>query len=529
MAAYPVLIGGRWREAQDSSGSFRAEDPTRKECFGGSFPVSGAADIENALEAGRLAAAVMQKLSPEDLAAFLELYAEEIETRFESLAEMAHRETGLAIRPRLLESELPRTVDQLRKAASATRDRSWRRATIDTENDLRAQLEPLGGPVIIFGPNNFPFAYNPIAGGDFASAIATGNPVIAKAHPSHPNSTRLLAEAAHEALRLSALPKTAIQLIYHTSNELGLRLVSHPATGAVAFTGGRAAGLAIKAAADQAGKPAYLEMSSINPVFILEGALRERMDEIVDQLQESCLSGSGQFCTKPGIVVLPDSQSGRTFAKKLVERFKQRSPEVLLTAHAAENLQRSVEGLIQAGAELLTGGRPLDQGSYGFENTLLQATAEQCLKAPAELQAEAFGNACLLIFCKTSQEMQEIAMLLEGNLTGSIYTDTEGADNADYDRIAPYIRVRVGRLLNDKMPTGVKVSPAMNHGGPYPSTGHPGFSAVGFPTAMLRFAAWRSYDHVRRERLPRELRDENPTGSMWRLIDGQWTQGDVNS
>jgi NADP-dependent aldehyde dehydrogenase len=355
------------------------------------------------------------------------------------------------------------------------------------------------------GPNNFPFAFNSAAGGDFAAAIAAHNPVIAKANTSHPGTTKILAEIAFAAVQETGLPPATVQLIYRTPREVGLELVSHPLVGATGFTGSKTAGLQLKAAADAAGKPIYLEMSSVNPVLVLEGALRERLDAIADEFYTSCTMGAGQFCTNPGFVIVPDSELGRRFVAAAVERFQANPPGVLLGKGGRDGLVEAVSTLRKAGAELLCGGEAAEGPAYRFNNTLLQVSGADFLKNPHELQTEAFGPVSLLVLSGSTGETAEILRHMEGNLTGTVYSDTAGSDDADYKVIEPVLRQKVGRLINDRMPTGVAVSPAMNHGGPYPATGHPGWTAVGIPTSIPRFAALHCYDNVRPERLPAEL------------------------
>jgi NADP-dependent aldehyde dehydrogenase len=426
----------------------------------------------------------------------------------------------------LADVELPRTTSQLRQAAAAARDGSWAMATIDTAANIRSQLAPIG-PAVVFGPNNFPFAFNSIAGGDFAAAIAAGNPVIAKANSSHPGTTRIFAEEAHAAALAAGLPPGTVQLLYRTGHADGERLVSDHRVGATGYTGSRAAGLKLKAAADAAGKPIYLELSSINPVVILPGALAERADDIAGQFTTSCLMGAGQFCTNPGLVLLIKSGESERFVQTLVDRFTAAPVGTLLGRNVESALTKAVASLVTAGAKLLVGGTSGGGKGYSHANTLMSVTGEQFLKQPAALQGEAFGNASLIVLADSVAQAAQILDQLEGNLTGCIYSDTTGKDDAAYEKLAPRLRLKVGRLLNDKMPTGVAVSPAMNHGGPYPATGHPGFTAVGIPAALKRFAVLECYDGVRPDRLPPLLRDKNPTGKTWRLIDGHWTTGDV--
>jgi NADP-dependent aldehyde dehydrogenase len=323
------------------------------------------------------------------------------------------------------------------------------------------------------------------------------------------------------------MPPGTVQLIYRTSHADGERAVADPRTGATGYTGSRSAGLKLKAAADAAGKPIYLELSSVNPVVVLPGALRERSEDMATEFTTSCLMGTGQFCTNPGLVLLVKGAATEEFINHIAQRFQAAPVGTLLSRGVQSSLQASLQVLRNAGAAVVVGDT--DGGGRGCSraNTLLSVSGEQFLRAPEVLQTEAFGNASLLVIADDVDQLGRIIDRLEGNLTGCVYSDTAGSDDADYDRIAPRLRRRVGRLLNDKMPTGVAVSPAMNHGGPYPATGHPGFTAVGVPAALRRFAQLQCFDNVRPHRLPPCLQDKNPKGVMWRYIDGSWTQDDV--
>lgn len=528
MTTHPILLNGAWTPSSQPEGQFHAFNPaTREALTTDAFPVSGWDDLKSLLAAGHAAAAELARILPEQLAQFLDRYADEIENRADALVASAHLETGLPEEPRLAKVELPRTTNQLRLAARAARDGSWRCATIDTTGNIRSVHAPLGGPVIVFGPNNFPFAFNGIAGADFAAAIAAGNPVIAKAHPAHPNTTRLLAEAAVAALEGTGLPPATVQLFYQTSPENGLKLVSHPHTAATGFTGSRTGGLALKKAADEAGKPIYLEMSSVNPLVVLPGALAERGEAIATELHQSCVLGAGQFCTKPGLALVQEGPGSAAFISKLSDLFANTAPGVLFAESGPDNIARAVARFIENGATLLQGGHPAETGAFAFQPTFLTVDAATFLKHPEALQSEAFGTVCLVVTTPDLTSLKRCLTSLEGNLTGSIYSDTAGADDTAASEIEPILRQKVGRLLNDKMPTGVAVSAAMNHGGPYPATGHPGFSSVGVPVSLIRFTALHSYDNVRHARLPKILQNPNPTGSTWRTINGTPTQGNV--
>jgi NADP-dependent aldehyde dehydrogenase len=501
------LIAGSWREA-DATGTFQAANPTTTEPLEEVYPVSSWADCDAALAAAADAARQMRALPGERVARFLEAYADRIEGRADELVAMAHAETALPVSPRLADVELPRTTGQLRQAAAAARSEVWKRPIIDTATNIRSCFGPLG-PVCVFGPNNFPFAFGSMSGGDFAAAVAAGNPVIAKANTSHPGITRLFAEAAQAAAEATEMPAGMVQLLYRTSHADGERLVADPRVGATGYTGSRSAGLKLKAAADAAGKPIYLELSSVNPVVILPGAIAERGEKLAEEFTGSCLMGAGQFCTNPGLIVLLASDDTEQFISQVAGRFEAAPVGTLLSSGTAESLASAIGVLQQAGATLLAGGTPGGGTGFSFANTLLRVGGQKFIDNPEALQSEAFGNASLLVVADDAEQAGAVLDCLEGNLTGCIYSDTAGGDDALYDQLAPRLRPHVGRLINDKMPTGVAVSPAMNHGGPYPATGHPGFTAVGMPTAISRFAMLECYDNVRPHRLPAVLRDEN--------------------
>jgi alpha-ketoglutaric semialdehyde dehydrogenase len=497
----PVLVAGGWVTSQ-SVGEFQPDNPALGTALPEQYPISSRDEVLKLLQAGSEAAAGLRTTSDAKIAEFLEAFAAGIEERAIELVEIAHAETGLPKAPRLKDVELPRTTDQLRQAARIARDGSWRRPVRDAARKIYATLAPLGGPVAVFGPNNFPFAYNGVAGGDFASAIAAHNPVIAKANPSHPGTTRLLAEIAFAGAQAAGLPAATVQMFYHTPNDVGLELVAHPLIGGTGFTGSKPAGLKLKAAADATGKPIYLELSSVNPVLLLEGALRERGDAIADEFFTSGTMAAGQFCTNPGFLIVPATEAGKKFVTAAQTKFAAGPPGTLLAKGVRDGLVGAVAKLQAHGAALLCGGQPLPGPAYRFANTLLQVAGEQFLQHPHALQTEAFGPVALIVMTRDRAQTSAILKHLEGNLTGTIYSDTTGKDDADYAVLEPLLRQRVGRLINDKMPTGVAVSPAMNHGGPFPATGHPGFTAVGIPASIQRFTALHCYDNVRPGRLP---------------------------
>ncbi len=349
----PVLIAGRWRPAV-AQRTFQAENPASGECLPPIYPVSTWDDCEVALAAAAAAARQLRDLPGERLGAFLACLAERLDRCADALAACAQMETGLPASPRLRDVELPRTTSQLRQAARAAVDASWRLATIDTQANIRSWYAPIG-PVAVFGPNNFPFAFGSSSGGDFAAAIAAGNPVIAKAHASHPATTQRLAQQAQAAAEETNMPSGIVQLLYRLEHTDGQRLVADPRLGATAYTGSRAAGLVLKGAAERAGKPIYLELSSVNPVILLPGALAARADQIVDEFTSSCLLGTGQFCTNPGLVLLQGGSAGEAFIAAAAGRFDATPPGVLLSRGVQADLQQSIDILLSAGAQRVFG------------------------------------------------------------------------------------------------------------------------------------------------------------------------------
>ena len=525
MSTQKILIAGQWQDANATS-TFQAVNPTTNKKLGDEFPVSSWKDIDQALDAAADASVQLRGIPAKKIADFLEAYAAGIEAKKDQLSEIASLETALPAPTRLGAIELPRTTNQLRLAANAAAQGTWTLPTIDTATNIRSCHGSLG-PVCIMGPNNFPFAFSAISGGDFAAAIAAGNPVIAKAHPSHPATTKLFAEIALEALKSSGLPLATVQMIYDMSREDGLKLVSDSRIQATAFTGSKQGGLALKKATDSAGKLIYLELSSINPVIFLPGAIAERGEELATEFSGSCLMAAGQFCTNPGLVIVLKNEATETFITQVAQKFNEAAAGTLLNHGVEKGLIAAIKSCRDAGAQLVAGDTVAEDNRCCYSNTLLRVEGDAFLNNSEALQVEMFGNASLIIVAEDASQITKIIDSLEGNLTGCIYSDTQGSDDASYDLIAPVLRSKVGRLINDKMPTGVAVSPAMNHGGPYPSTGHPGFSAVGLPGSIRRFSALHCYDNVRENRLPAVLRDQNPSDQLCRSIDGTWTIDDV--
>ncbi len=522
MALQNVLIDGRWR-ASASAGTFKADNPaTMAPANADEYPISSWADCDAALTAAASAAVALRNVPANQLAAFLE--------RLRS----ANRGRGRRARCPGSRGKRAAGAAALGRSGASAHDkpiapggRRGTRGDLATAHDRHQGRHSFGsraaGADLGLRTEQFPLRVQQRGRRRFCGRHCGRQPGDRQGQHVSPGTSRLLAELAFAAVQHTALPPATVQLLYRTGHEDGARAVADARTGAVGYTGSRRAGLTLKAAADAAGKPIYVELSSINPVLILPGALAERSADLVNEFVTSALMGCGQFCTNPGLTLLIAGEPTEDFIRAVAERFKAAPAGTLLSRSVATSLSSSLQTLRGAGAKVVVGGEPGGGVGYSFSNTLLRATAAQFLAEPEAFQTEAFGNVSLLVVADDEKQLARVIEAMEGNLTGTIYSDRQGADDAAYDRLAPALRTKVGRLLNDRMPTGVAVSSAMNHGGPYPATGHPGFTAVGIPASLRRFAALECYDQVRSHRLPPLLQNANPLGA-WRLIDGSWTQ-----
>ncbi len=519
-SAEQVLVAGSWRAAA-AAGTYQAVDPSSGLDRPAIWPVSGWSDVDEALDAAVSAAAELARLPGDALGGFLDRYAARLEARGADLVALAHAETGLAVKPRLADVELPRTLDQLRQAAAAAREGTWRMAMIDRQKNIRSAAFGLG-PVVVLPPANFPLAYGAVTGGDFAAAIAGGNPVIAKAHRSHPAVSLLAAQEAVAALRETGLPAATVQLLHGVAD--GERLVADPRVGGTGFTGSEHAGKKLFAAASAAGRVIWVEMGSINPVVLLPGALAERGEEIAGELTASVTGSAGQFCTKPGVVFLVDDAAGSAFVRGLAERFAAIAPQVLLGPGGRDRLVAAVTAVRGAGAALVAGGTT-GAGRCTHAPTLLEVPATDLLSRPAELLVEAFGNVTLVVRCRSLEELVRGVECVQGSLGASLYAARDGGDDEAFATIAPALVQRAGRIIENRMPTGLAVTPPMQHGGPWPSAGPAFYSAVGMPWTILRFARRICFDGWTEARLPEIVRDAAPAGRPWRYVDREWTRG----
>ena len=492
------------------------------------FHIATEAEVGRAVELAAQAFPHYRGLTGEARGAFLDRIAEEIVALGDALLELANRESGLPL-PRLT-GERGRTVGQLKMFAALLREGSWVEARIDRalpdrqplpRADLRRMLLPLG-PVAVFGASNFPFAFS-VAGGDTASALAAGCPVIVKAHPAHPGTSELVARAIERAALVTGMPEGVFSMV-HGMKETGLALVRHPKLEAVGFTGSLGAGRALFDAASARPKPipVYAEMGSVNPVFVLPGALKERGEKIAEGLAASVTLGVGQFCTNPGVVVGLQSESLTTFLRTAAERLSAAAPGTMLYPNIQKAFVQGTERLQAAEGVRMETQRPENaaDATRTQANAVLFSTDAAHFVGQHALREEVFGPASLVVACGTPEEMESVADSLEGQLTATVHANAD--DLKRYRGLISILETKVGRLLFNGFPTGVEVSSAMQHGGPYPATSDSRTTSVG-TAAILRFVRPLCYQDCPQELLPTALQDANPL-HIWRLVDNEMTR-----
>jgi NADP-dependent aldehyde dehydrogenase len=489
------------------------------------FEEASLALVDRAVAAAESASQEYRRLSAEARAAFLDSIAEKLES-VSDLLDVAHVETALP--SERLAAERARTTGQLRMFANQVREGSWVNARIDRARpdrkplpkpDIRRMLIPIG-PVAVFAASNFPLAFS-VAGGDTASALAAGCPVVVKAHPAHPATSELAAAAIVNAIKAAGMPPGTFSLIHSTRNEIARALVQRPHIKAVAFTGSLRAGRALvdAAASRRDPIPVYAEMGSVNPVFLLPGALAERAEAIAEGLKNSVTLGVGQFCTNPGLTIGIGNEG--------FERFARRMQQLITDAPAGRMLYPALFQSYQAGVDRLSAVQGVGTTrSTVATGAALQAcpslfeTGAQTFIQHPELSEEVFGPSTVVIQCGSRDEIEAVARHLDGQLTATIHgTD---ADLAEYASLVSILEDKAGRLIVNGFPTGVEVCSSMQHGGPYPATTDSRTTSVG-SAATHRFVRPVAYQDFPHSLLPVELRDANPR-NIWRMVDGQMTK-----
>lgn len=505
--------------------TFTAKSAGTGENLPGAFQSATAAEVDTAVSLAVAAFPSYRDLDGQSRAAFLNQIAANIEDLGQTLTDRAMAETGLP-EPRI-KGEIARTCGQLRLFAGMVAEGSWVDARIDEADparaplpkpDTRSMLRPVG-PVVVFGAANFPLAYS-TAGGDTASALAAGCPVIVKAHPGHPGTAGLVAEAIVNAAKTCGLAEGVFSMLYDAGHAVGSRLVSHPGVQAVGFTGSRAGGTALMKLA--AGRPqpipVYAEMSSVNPVFLLPGALTERAEALATGLAASVTMGVGQFCTSPGLVIVDQASDVDGFAKLLGEKLGAVAPGTMLNTGIRSNYEEKRQRLAaHAGVrEILA---PAQAAPACGPPALYQTTASQVL-ADRVLTEEVFGPCTLLVSANGPAEMAELARSLEGQLTATVHA---AASDLETQRgLLGILETRAGRVLCAGFPTGLEVNQSIVHGGPYPATSDGRSTSVG-GAAIFRFARQVCWQDTPDALLPPALQAGNPLG-LRRTVNGSPAQ-----
>ncbi|PXF30072.1 2,5-dioxovalerate dehydrogenase [Pokkaliibacter plantistimulans] len=517
-----MYIGARRVVGQRAA--IHAINPATAETLQPAYGGGDSADVDHACQLASQAFASYRRTGLAQRAAFLEQIAEQILALGDELIVRAMAETGL---PRArLEGERGRTVGQLRLFAEVVRAGDWLDARIDPalpertplpRPDLRQRQVPLG-PVAVFGASNFPLAFS-VAGGDTASALAAGAPVVVKAHSAHPGTAELVAHGIRQAVRLCDLHEGVFSMLYGSGQEVGTALVAHPAIKAVGFTGSRAGGTALMRVAANRKEPipVYAEMSSINPVFLLPAALQQRADSLAQGFAGSLLMGAGQFCTNPGLVVAIEGDGLQRFIDGAQQALASSSPATMLTPGICRAYSEGVSTLA-AQPQVDTLARGLEAtGPNQCQAALFSTTAEAFLAEPDVLGMEVFGSSSLLIKCRDEAEMLRIAEHLEGQLTATLQLQ-QGADTALLSALLDILELKAGRILANGYPTGVEVCHAMVHGGPFPATSDSRTTSVG-SAAIKRFLRPVCYQDIPDTALPEALQQANPL-ALRRMVNG---------
>lgn len=515
-----LLLGGE--TVQGTEPPVQGIDPATGQQLEPVYSGASVAQIEHACQLADAAFDLFRNTHPHQRAELLETIAEEIEAIGEPLIERARQESGLP-EARLI-GERGRTCNQLRLFASLLRNGGWQELYIDPampdrtpmpRSDLRYQLLPLG-PVAVFGASNFPLAFS-VAGGDTASALAAGCPVVVKAHPAHPGTSELVGRAIQRAVQRCGMTAGVFALLFGDGNALGQALVAHPSIKAVGFTGSRAGGIALMQIAQARPEPVpvYAEMSSINPVILFNGALQAPAS-LAQGFVGSLTQGAGQFCTNPGLLLAVQGAALDQFLILASEQLCASQAQTMLTPGIHAAYEKSIARLSKhANVETLARGCPAT-GPNQCQAALFSTQADAFITYP-ELQDEVFGAASLVVICRDYAQLKEVLSQLEGQLTATLFMSP--ADVSDARALLPVLERKVGRILANGWPTGVEVTHAMVHGGPFPATSDSRTTSVG-SSAIRRFQRPVCYQDLPEELLPDSLKDSNPYG-LSPVIDGR--------
>ncbi|MCX5188933.1 aldehyde dehydrogenase (NADP(+)) [Streptomyces sp. NBC_00268] len=518
-----MLIGSS--NVPASAGTMRALNPATGEHIGPEFAFGGPAEVDRAARLADEAFDSYNRTGLEERAAFLELIADRLDGINQELAERTALETGLPAAQ--LQGEAATAASQFRQFADLVREGRFRDATIDPAQperhprprmDHRMQKIAIG-PVAIFGASNFPISYS-IAGGDTASALAAGAPVILKAHNAHPGASELQARAIRSAVVDSGLHEGVFSMLRGAGNEIGEALVDHPLIKAVTFTGSERGGMALYRRAQLRPDPipVFAEMTSVNPTFILPAALAARGAEAGDGFAVRMLVNVGQMCLKPAILLAVDGPGYAEMRDAAKARVNAMGARTMLAPGIHDAYDQGAQRLRESGAETLTEG-PEPQGSWEGRSRLLEVDGERFLADPG-LAEEAFGPVALLVRLTGMAQLLDVARTFRGQLSATMHLDE--ADHSDAARLLPILERRTGRIVVNAFSVPQEVGHATIHGGPFPATTDSRFTSVGM-TSIDRFLRPVTYQGFPDALLPDALAADNPLG-LRRLVDGHLTQ-----
>ncbi|MFI5136581.1 MAG: aldehyde dehydrogenase (NADP(+)) [Sphingobacteriales bacterium] len=506
---------------------FKAVNPASGEELEGDFYAAGLLEADEAVTLAEKAFGEYRFADKNKKAAFLRSIADEILALGDELIERAMAETGLPAAR--LQGERARTTGQLYMFAALLEEGSWVEAVIDTaipdrqplpRVDIRKMLAPMG-PAVVFGASNFPLAFS-VAGGDTASALAAGCPVVVKAHPAHPGTSALVAGAIKRAAELHNLPDGVFSILYDNGYTVGEALVKHPKTKIVTFTGSLKGGMALVKMAGERDEPipVFAEMGSINPIILLPQALENRAVELA-KIYGSITTNAGQFCTKPGLLLAVKSDGLDKFKKALGEGIATVNSATMLTNGISKNFAKlSGERLEEEAVTVIAKSDKLNTENINQGLAVVTEISASAFLADEKYGEEVFGPFSMLVVADDIAQLEQVTGTLRGQLTATVMAEKE--ELPEYRSITDKLANLAGRVILNGPPTGVEVGNAMQHGGPFPATSDSRFTSVG-TGAIKRFVRPVCWQNWSEDLLPDELKTDNPL-KIWRLFNNEWTK-----
>ena len=508
--------------------TFKAFSPKTNTYLEEEFKIATEEEFQHALSLAGKAFPAYSQISAAARAEFLDTIADEIMSLGDVLLERCSVESGLPLAR--ITGERGRTCGQLKSFAQLLRDGWWVDARIDKaqperqplpKSDIRRMLIPIG-PVAVFGASNFPLAFS-TAGGDTASALAAGCPVVVKAHSSHPGTNELISSAILKAAEITAMPEGVFSSLY-LSHEDVIRLVQHPVIKAVGFTGSRNVGMQLFNAAVTRPEPipVFAEMSAVNPMVLLPGAIESSKEKIAKDLAGSVTLGVGQFCTNPGLVLMLKNARTTEFMSEFAAQLSATVPAAMLNKNICKAYNEGVAAL-QKASQITVIAKSDQEAAEGEAQPSAYSVKASDFMANKQFGEEVFGPSTLFVLCQDEIQLTEVLQSLEGQLTATVHATP--SDERTVKSVLAIITQKAGRVIYGGYPTGVEVCHSMQHGGPFPSTTDGRSTSVG-SAAIFRFVRPVAFQDFPDHLLPAELQNNNPL-NIGRLVDGHWTSAKI--